>query len=167
MTQTSIEAAQKKFGALLEEQLKRVEQMKKGGPFVDYAKLSPIVVGICWGDGIGEFISRNAQDVLAHVLKDEVKKGKIAFREIKGLTIENRVKHNKAIPDDILEELEACHVILKGPTTTPQVGDPWPNIESANVAMRRALDLFANVRPVKIPREGVDWCFFRENKGAQ
>ncbi len=163
MTQASIDAAQKKFGALLEEQLKRVAQMKKGAPFADYAKLSPILIGVCWGDGIGEFISRNAQEILAHVLKDEVKKGKIAFREIKGLTIENRVKHNKAIPDDILEELEACHVILKGPTTTPQVGDPWPNIESANVAMRRALDLFANVRPVKIPREGVDWCFFREN----
>lgn len=163
MTKALIEVAQNKFGALLEEQLKRVAQMKKGDPFVDYAKLSPIIIGICWGDGIGEFISRNAQDVLAHVLKDEVKKGKIAFQEIKGLTIENRVKHNKAIPDDILEELKACHVILKGPTTTPQTGDPWPNIESANVAMRRALDLFANVRPVKIPREGVDWCFFREN----
>ena len=163
MTQSSIEAAQKKFGALLEEQLKRVEQMKKGAFFADYAKLSPILIGVCWGDGIGEFISRNAQEILAHTLKDEVKKGKIAFREIKGLTIENRVKHNKAIPDDILEELEACHVILKGPTPTPQAGDPWPNIESANVAMRRALDLFANVRPVKIPREGVDWCFFREN----
>lgn len=163
MIKASIEAAQKRFGAVLEEQLKRVEQMKKGDPFTDYAKLSPILIGICWGDGIGEFISKNAQEVLTHVLKDEVKKGKIAFREIKGLTIENRVKHNKAIPDDILEELKACHVILKGPTTTPQVGDPWPNIESANVAMRRALDLFANVRPVKIPREGVDWCFFREN----
>jgi len=137
--------------------------MKKGDPFTDYAKLSPIVIGMCWGDGIGEFISKNAQGVLTHVLKDEIKKGKISFKEIKGLTIENRVKHKKAIPDDILEELKSCHVILKGPTTTPQAGDPWPNIESANVAMRRALDLFANVRPVKIPREGVDWCFFREN----
>ncbi len=163
MTKALVEAAQKKFGALLEEQLKRVAQMKKGDPFTDYAKLSPIVVGICWGDGIGEFISKNAQEVLTHVLKNEVKNGKITFKEIKGLTIENRVKHKKAIPDDILEELKACHVILKGPTTTPQAGDPWPNIESANVAMRRALDLFANVRPVKIPREGVDWCFFREN----
>ena len=38
-----------------------------------------------------------------------------------------------------------------------------PNIESANVAMRRELDLFANVRPVKIPSEGIDWIFFREN----
>ena len=163
MTKASIEAAQKKFGAVVEEQLKRVEEMKKSGAFIDYAKLSPVIIGICWGDGIGEFISRNAQEVLTHALKEEVKRGKIAFKEIKGLTIENRVKHKKAIPDDILEELKACHIILKGPTTTPQAGDPWPNIESANVAMRRALDLFANVRPVKIPREGVDWCFFREN----
>ena len=29
--------------------------------------------------------------------------------------------------------------------------------------MRKELDLFANVRPVRIPREGVDWTFFREN----
>ena len=29
--------------------------------------------------------------------------------------------------------------------------------------MRRELDLFANVRPVRIPQEGIDWCFFREN----
>ncbi len=29
--------------------------------------------------------------------------------------------------------------------------------------MRKALDLFANVRPVKIPEEGIDWTFFREN----
>lgn len=163
MSKALIEAAQKKFGVVLEEQLKRVGQMKKSEAFTDYSKVSPVIVGICWGDGIGEFISRNAQDVLTHVLQDEARKGKIVFKEIKGLTIENRVKHNKAIPEDILEELKACHVILKGPTTTPQAGDPWPNIESANVAMRRALDLFANVRPVKIPREGVDWCFFREN----
>ena len=35
----------------------------------------------------------------------------------------------------------------RGPTTTPRKGDPWPNVESANVAMRKGLDLFANVRP--------------------
>ncbi len=163
MTKLLIEAAQNKFGTVLEEQLKRIERMKKAQPFTDYVKLSPLIIGICWGDGIGEFISKNAQEVLAHVFKEEVRNGKIIFKEVKGLTIENRVKHKKAIPDDVLEELRSCHIILKGPTTTPQAGDPWPNIESANVAMRRALDLFANVRPVKIPREGVDWCFFREN----
>ena len=54
-------------------------------------------------------------------------------------------------------------MILKGPTTTPKAGDPWPNIESANVAMRKELDLFANVRPVKVPSKNIDWVFFREN----
>ncbi len=158
-----IEKAKQKFGVIVEEQLHRVEQMKKDTEAIDYSTLSPIIIGICWGDGIGEIISKHAQRVLEHMLKNEVASGKIVFKQITGLTIENRVKHMKAIPDDVLEEIKSCHVILKGPTTTPQAGGPWPNIESANVAMRRYLDLFANVRPVKIPQEGIDWCFFREN----
>ena len=100
---------------------------------------------------------------MEHLLRDEVAKGKVAFKVIDGLTIENRVAAGKAIPDDVLAELKQCHVILKGPTTTPRAGDPWPNIESANVAMRKELDLFANVRPVKVPDKGIDWTFFREN----
>lgn len=164
MTQEeSIKTVTKKFETIVREQLKRVEELKKETPAVDYTLLRPIIIGLCWGDGIGEFISKHSQRILAHVLKQQVKEGKIVFRDITGLTIENRVKHNKAIPDSVLTEIKACHIILKGPTTTPQAGDPWPNIESANVAMRRALDLFANVRPVKIPQEGINWCFFREN----
>ncbi|MBR3439838.1 MAG: isocitrate/isopropylmalate dehydrogenase family protein, partial [Clostridia bacterium] len=111
----------------------------------------------------GPIITKEAARVLKFILDDEVKNGKIEFKYIDGLTIENRVACNKAIPDDVLEELKQCPVILKGPTTTPQAGDPWPNIESANVAMRKALDLFANVRPVKIPDQNIDWTFFREN----
>lgn len=101
--------------------------------------------------------------MLRHLLADEVGAGKVEFRTIDGLTIENRAAQGKAIPDDVLAELKKCHVILKGPTTTPRAGDPWPNVESANVAMRKELDLFANVRPVKVPSEGIDWTFFREN----
>ncbi|MBN1869907.1 MAG: isocitrate/isopropylmalate dehydrogenase family protein [Candidatus Omnitrophica bacterium] len=163
MPKKLIEQAKEKFGIIVEEQLQRVEQMKKGSTAVEYSKISPMIVGVCFGDGIGEVISKHARHVLEHVLKDEVAAGKIRFKDIAGLTIENRVKHQKAIPDDVLKQIKSCHVILKGPTTTPQAGDQWPNIESANVAMRRHLDLFANVRPVKIPREGIDWCFFREN----
>ena len=59
--------------------------------------------------------------------------------------------------------IPSCDVILKGPTTAPQKGDGNPNIESANVAMRRALDLFACVRPVAVPEKNIDWTFFREN----
>jgi isocitrate dehydrogenase (NAD+) len=38
-----------------------------------------------------------------------------------------------------------------------------PNIESANIAIRKVLDLFANVRPVRVPKLGINWTFFREN----
>ncbi|MCP4650638.1 MAG: isocitrate/isopropylmalate dehydrogenase family protein [PVC group bacterium] len=163
MSEELIKQAKEKFAVIIEEQLMRVEEMKKGAAWTDFSKLSPIIIGVCFGDGIGEIISKHAETVLSHILKDEVANGKVKFKDIAGLTIENRAAQKKAIPDDVLEEIKSCHVILKGPTTTPQKGDNWPNIESANVAMRRYLDLFANVRPVRIPQEGIDWCFFREN----
>ena len=158
-----ITAAAEKFTALVKAQLERNERIKSVKEFTDYAALDTIVVGVCGGDGIGPVITAEAQRVLEHLLRDEVAKGKVAFKVIDGLTIENRVAAGKAIPDDVLAELKQCHVILKGPTTTPRAGDPWPNIESANVAMRKELDLFANVRPVKVPDKGIDWTFFREN----
>lgn len=158
-----ITAAAEKFTALVKAQLERNERIKSVKEFTDYAALDTIVVGVCGGDGIGPVITAEAQRVLEHLLQDEVAKGKVAFKVIDGLTIENRVAAGKAIPDDVLAELKQCHVILKGPTTTPRAGDPWPNIESANVAMRKELDLFANVRPVKVPDKGIDWTFFREN----
>lgn len=151
------------FEMLLDEQLARAERIKATKEFIDYSKLDRLIIGVCGGDGIGPYISQVSKDVLAHLLKDEIEAGKVELREINGLTIENRAACGKAIPDDVLEELKACHVILKGPTTTPRQGDPWPNIESANVAMRKELDLFANMRPVKVPDQGIDWVFFREN----
>jgi len=141
----------------------RVDRMKADNGWMDYSTLRPLVIGVCGGDGIGPYISRESQRVLEFILASEVERGDIVFKTIDGLTIENRAAQMKAIPDDVLAELKQCHVILKAPTTTPRAGDPWPNIESANVAMRRALDLFANVRPVKIPAQGIDWTFFREN----
>ena len=160
---TQIAAAKEAFGKLLEDQLKRVEDMKAQGDFLDYEALDTIKIGVCGGDGIGPAITAQAQRILEYLLADEVKSGKVEFKVIDGLTIERRVAENAAIPADVLEELKECHVILKGPTTTPRKGDPWPNVESANVAMRKALDLFANVRPVRIPEQGIDWTFYREN----
>ncbi len=158
-----IEAAKEAFGRLLEEQIKRVGEMKAQGDFLDYASLDTIKIGVCGGDGIGPAITAQAQRILEYLLSEEIKEGKVEIREINGLTIERRVAENAAIPADVMEELKQCHVILKGPTTTPRKGDPWPNVESANVAMRKALDLFANVRPVRIPEQGIDWIFYREN----
>jgi len=163
MDEKLLERAKNHFEGLVKEQLARVERMKSAEDWISYQSLKPIVIGMCWGDGIGPIISQETQRILEYILREELDKGKIDFRTIDGLTIENRARQGKAIPDDVLEELKKCHVILKAPTTTPEKGDGWPNIESANVAMRRYLDLFANVRPVKVPREGIDWIFFREN----
>lgn len=163
MDNAAIERAKEHFGQIVQEQLQRVEEMKKAQDWIDYSQLKPIIIGIIGGDGIGPFIAAESRRVLEFVLKEEVATGKVEMRDIEGLTIENRAAQNKSIPDDILAEIKKCHVTLKGPTTTPRKGDPWPNIESCNVSMRRYLDLFANVRPVKVPKEGIDWMFFREN----
>lgn len=163
MFENEIKKAQDKFGELLKKQLMRVEQMKAQGDFVDYQSLDKIVIGVCGGDGIGPAITAQAQRVLEYLLKDEIAKGKVEFRVIDGLTIERRAAEMAAIPAEVLAELKECDVILKGPTTTPRKGDKWPNVESANVAMRKELDLFANVRPVRIPELGIDWTFYREN----
>ncbi|UMZ72740.1 isocitrate/isopropylmalate family dehydrogenase [Natranaerofaba carboxydovora] len=163
MNEEAIQRAKEHFENLLIKELKRVEKMKENSDFTDYKNLDKIKIGIVGGDGIGPYISDNTKRVLNSLLRDEIYSGQIEFVEINGLTIENRAKQNKAVPDDILSQLKMCHVILKGPTTTPREGDKWPNIGSANVTIRRELDLFANMRPVKVPEKNIDWVFFREN----
>lgn len=155
--------AMERLDQILEMQKKRVASMLSQKDFINYQELDKLIIGICGGDGIGPVITKVSEDVLRFLLKDEVEAGKVEFREIDGLTIEKRIETGKAIPEDVLAELKECHVILKGPTTTPDASYKGPNIESANVAMRRELDLFANVRPVKVPDQGIDWTFFREN----
>ncbi len=159
----AIEAAKDHFGIVLEQQLERVERLRRESDWTDYATIEPIVIGLIGGDGIGPAISAATLRVLRRLLSEQVSTGKIQFKTIDGLTIENRAAQMKSIPDDILAHIKECHVTLKGPTHTPERGDGWPNLESANVSMRKELDLFANVRPVRIPKDDIDWTFFREN----
>lgn len=161
--EAEIKAAAEKYEQLLREQLARVDRMEADKSEKDFTRLDKVVIGVCGGDGIGPIICGAARDILEYLLEAEIRAGKVELRDIEGLTIENRIACGKAIPDDTLEALKACDVILKGPTTTPNAGDGMPNIESANVAMRKALDLYANVRPVRVPEQGIDWTFFREN----
>ena len=154
-----VENAVNHYRALLEEQLARVERMRAAAPAKDFAHLPTVTVGVIDGDGIGPIITGQATRVLNALLKDEIAAGSIVLKPIQGLTIENRLQKGEAIPADILDEIKTCDVLLKGPTETPKGG----TMESANVAMRRALDLYANVRPVAVPEEGIDWIFFREN----
>jgi len=155
--------AEEHFSKLLRKQFERIERMKKDDEWADYSRSKKLIIGVCGGDGIGPYISASAQKVMEFLLADRIKSGNIEVRVIGGLTIERRVETMEAIPSDTLKELKQCDLILKGPTTTPKKGDPWPNIESANVAMRKELDLFANVRPVSVPELGINWMFFREN----
>lgn len=158
-----IDKAKKHFEEILVEQLDRITKLKEEDDWVNYANIKPIIIGIIGGDGIGPEITKHARTIIEFLLQDHLNNEKVVIRVIEGLTIENRAKVMKAIPDEVLEEIKKCHVLLKGPTTTPRKGDKSPNIESANVSMRRELDLFANIRPVKVPEKGIDWMFFREN----
>ncbi len=157
--QNYIDSAVEHFRNLLNEQIARQQKMENDSGAIDYNLLDKIVIGVCGGDGIGPIISAEAERLLRFLLEDEVASGKVEIKTIEGLTIENRIAKNKAIPDDVLAEIKSCHVLLKGPTTTLKGG----TLESANVAMRRELDLYANVRPVCVPEENIDWTFFREN----
>lgn len=154
-----IKNATEQFEKLLREQIARTEKMKKAAPATDFSKAQKIVIGMVDGDGIGPIIMKEATRAAEKLLAAEIASGKVEIRKIEGLTIENRLAKNQPIPTEVLAELKKCDVILKGPTTTPKGG----TMESANVTLRRELDLYANVRPVCVPELGIDWTFYREN----
>lgn len=159
MIENQIKAAVEHYEALLRKQLARVEDMEKGAQAADLSKKEKIVIGVIGGDGIGPIIVEQAKRVLDILLKDEIATGRVEIREIGGLTIENRLALGQSVPEETLAEIKKCDVLLKGPTTTPKGG----TMESANVTLRRELDLYANVRPVSVPEKGIDWTFYREN----
>ena len=163
MYREEIEKACSQFRQLLEEQLARTKAMEQAPPPKDFTTLDSITVGLIGGDGIGPMIMEQATRVLEKLLGEEISTGRIVLKPIDGLTIERRMAEGKAVPDDVLAEIKSCDVLLKGPTTTPKGGEAGGNLESANVTLRRELDLYANVRPVQIPEEGIDWIFYREN----
>ena len=154
---TELDRACAQFRTLLEEQQARLASMDTNR--VDLALKETVAVGLIGGDGIGPLLMEQAERVLRHLLKEELNSGAVVLKPIAGLTIENRLAEGCAVPPSVLADIRACDVLLKGPTTTPMGG----TMESANVTLRRELDLYANVRPVAIPEEGIDWIFYREN----
>ena len=151
------------FKKIVEDQLARVERLKASQPVPDFSKMDKIIIGTIDGDGIGPVIMNSCREILNKLLADEIASGRIELRKIDGLTLENRIARMETVPADVLAAIKECDLLLKGPTTTPGKGDNLPNIESANVTLRRELDLFANVRPVVIPEKNIDWIFYREN----
>ena len=158
-----IRVAQEKFAELIRSEYERIERMKADQEITDFAALDTIVVGVLPGDGIGPIIMEQALRVLKNLMAPELESGKLEIRVIEGMTIENRAAKLQSLPDEVFEEVKKCNVIIKGPMVTPRASDPWPNLLSANSLLRRGLELFAAVRPIRIPDKGIDWTFFREN----
>jgi len=90
------------------------------------------------GDGIGPEVANATRRVLAAsgvVIDWEVQEAGAAVAEKRGTTL----------PDEVLESIRRNKVALKGPIGTP-IGKGF---RSVNVTLRQALDLYANVRPVR------------------
>jgi len=116
------------------------------------------VVTLIPGDGIGPEVARAAVRLL------EAAGAGIQWEEQEAKSIVGR-RHDDAQVDPLLESLGRTKVGLKGPIATPVgVGH-----RSINVALRKALELYANFRPVKslpgvrTPFENVDLVIVREN----
>ena len=118
----SVKAAQEKFAALINEDYQRIDRMKQEEKPLDFAKLDKIIVGIMPGDGIGPLLMPLALDVMHELVGEEIASGRIEIRPIEGMTIENRVAKMNSLPEECLEEIKKCHVLLKGPMTTPRAG---------------------------------------------
>ena len=161
-TLIDIEEAVEHFREMLVEQYERNDRIAES---IATAKQSAgnVVIGLVPGDGIGPVIMDETREVLKTLLADEIASGTVELRDIEGFTLEKRLASGQTVPDEVLSQIEACDVVLKGPTTTPNAAMGGPNLESANVFLRKKLDLFANVRPVRVPEQQIDWTFFREN----
>ncbi len=125
------------------------------------------IVAFFKGDGIGpEIVDSAIKIVDAAVSKAYGGKRKITWWQV-AAGEEAQKECGVLLPDATLEAFKRARINLKGPLTTP-VGSGF---RSLNVAIRIALDLYANIRPVKwygqpAPHchpEKIDWVIFREN----
>ncbi len=112
------------------------------------------------GDGIGPEVAAATERVLAATGVD------IQWDRVE-LSADRIRATGESLPADVLASLEKTKVGLKGPVTTP-IGEGF---QSVNVALRKRLDLYANVRPVKsmpgihtrFDDVDLDMVIFREN----
>lgn len=163
ISESSVKAAQEKFGALIENESARIEKMKQGSMPTDFSKKEKIIIGVLPGDGVGPILMEQAMRVLGELVGKEIAEKKIEIRTIEGMDIATRVAKLESLPEDVKPKIKECDVFIKGPMVTPRAGDGLPNLVSANSLLRRELELFAAVRPIKIPDKNIDWTFFREN----
>lgn len=112
------------------------------------------------GDGIGPEVADATVEVLS-TLGVPIDWERV---ELSAAVIE---QSGTSLPPNVLESIQRNGVALKGPVTTPIAG----GFKSVNVAIRKQLDLFANVRPVftlpglktRFQDVNIDMVIFREN----
>ena len=118
----------------------------------------PRVITLIPGDGIGPEVTEAVVRILAAAGLDieweRYDAGVTAFK-----------RFNQSLPVELLDSIRRNRIALKGPVTTPIA----EGITSVNVGLRKALDLYANLRPVRnLPGvesryRGVDLVIVREN----
>jgi isocitrate dehydrogenase (NAD+) len=116
------------------------------------------VITLIPGDGIGPEVTEAVLRILnasgVHIEWERHDAGVLAFK-----------KHKVSLPAELLESVKRNKVALKGPVTTP-IGEGFTSV---NVGLRKALDLYANLRPVQNLAgvqsrfENVDLIIVREN----
>jgi isocitrate dehydrogenase (NAD+) len=117
-----------------------------------------LVITLIPGDGIGPEVTEAVVRIF-HVARLDIE----WERYDAGVTAFKRF--NQSLPAELLDSIRRTRVALKGPVTTPIA----EGITSANVGLRKALDLYANLRPVRnLPGvasrfSGVDLVIVREN----
>ena len=112
------------------------------------------------GDGIGPEVALAAEKVLAATGVD------IQWERVE-LSADRIRATGESLPADVVASIEKTKVGLKGPVTTPIAG----GFQSVNVALRKKLDLYANIRPIKsmpgirtrFDDVALDMVIFREN----
>ncbi|WP_226005295.1 isocitrate dehydrogenase (NADP(+)) [Natrinema salinisoli] len=123
------------------------------------------IIPIIYGDGVGSDVGPAAQKVLEAAAE-------ATGRDINWMRVyageSAREKYDENLPQETVEAIKEHRVAIKGPLTTP-VG---AGFRSLNVALRKKLDLYANVRPTYyldgVPSpvsepEQMDMVTFREN----
>lgn len=110
------------------------------------------------GDGIGPEISQSVQKIISAA-------GVEINWDVQSAGADVTQKEGTPLPQRVIDSIKKNKVALKAPVTTP-IGKGF---RSVNVALRKELDLYANIRPcknidgIKTPFEGVDLVVVREN----
>src|SRR5579864_9008081 len=118
----------------------------------------PYTITLIPGDGTGPEITEATRRVLEAT-------GVEFIWEVQQAGLEMVEKHGTVLPDEVLESIKRTKVALKGPITTPF----GKGVRSANVTLRKKLDLYANLRPAKTypglrsRYEHIDLTIVREN----